>query len=162
MDKVNRHRIADYLNTGTASAEEYSLMGTGFTSLSESPSAKVDKTAYIHNKSASGSIVGYENVFPFNSDLISDDAAVMALYNIGRDQKTGADAELDYVRVDLYKEAVSSAYPARKFRVAVEITEISGESIETVKVSGNLHQVGDFIEGTFNTTTKAFTPASAE
>ncbi len=162
MDKVNRHRIADYLNTGTESAEAYSLMGTGFTSLSESPSAKVDKTAYIHNKSASGSITGYENVFPFNSDLIADDAAVMALYEVGRNQKTGEDAEFDYVRVDLYKEAVSSAYPARKFRVAVEITEISGESIETVKVSGNLHQVGDFIEGTFNTTTKSFTPASAE
>ena len=86
----------------------------------------------------------------------------MALYEVGRNQKTGEDAEFDYVRVDLYKEAVSSAYPARKFRVAVEITEISGESIETVKVSGNLHQVGDFIEGTFNTTTKSFTPASAE
>ena len=160
MDKVNRHRIADYLNTGAALTEEYSLMGTGFTSLSESPSAKVDKTAYIHNKSASGSITGYENVFPFNSDLIADDAAVMALYEVGRNQKTGKDAEFDYVRVDLYKEAVSNAYPARKFRVAVEITEISGESVETVKVSGNLHQVGDFIEGTFNTTTKAFTPAS--
>lgn len=160
MDKVNRHRIADYLNTGAASTEEYSLMGTGFTSLSESPSAKVDKTAYIHNKSASGSITGYENVFPFNSDLIADDAAVMALYEVGRNQKTGKDAEFDYVRVDLYKEAVSNAYPARKFRVAVEITEISGESVETVKVSGNLHQVGDFIEGTFNTTTKSFTPAS--
>ena len=31
---------------------------------------------------------------------------------------------------------------------------------EIVKVAGNLHQVGNFVEGTFNPSTKAFTATS--
>lgn len=162
MNKVIRYQIADYLNTAASGSEAatYSLMGAGFTALDENPSAKVDKTAYISDKSASGSITGYENKFAFDTQLISDEAAVEFLYNIARNQKTGADAETDYVRVDLYKANQGGAYPARKFRVAVEVTGITGAGTEIVKVAGNLHQVGDFVEGTFNPTTKTFTESA--
>lgn len=156
--KVIRHMIADYLNTGIGQTQAYSLMGTGFLTLDENPAAKIDKTAYINNKSASGTITGYETTFPFDTQLISDEAAVKAIYDVARNQKTGTEAELDYVRVDLYAEAVSGAYPARKFRVAVEVTGVTGAGTEIVKVAGNLHQVGDFVEGSFNTQTKTFTP----
>lgn len=161
MKKVIRYLVADYLNTGTAGKEEYSFMGSGFTSLDENPSAKVDKTPYICDRSASGSVTGYENTFPFDTQFISDDAAVMYLYEIARNQKVGAEAETDYIRVDMYKEATGSAYPARKFRVAVGITGITGAGTEIMKVAGSLHQVGNFVEGTFNPTTKTFTPAEA-
>ena len=160
MNKVIRYMIADYLNTGTDSTETYSMMGAGFTALDENPSAKVDKTAYISDRSASGSITGYENKFAFDTQLISDDAAVKYLYNVARNQKVGEEAETDYVRVDLYETAQSSAYPARKFRVAIEVTGITGAGTEIVRVAGNLHQVGDFVEGTFDPSTKTFTAAS--
>lgn len=161
MSKVMRYMIADYLNTGTAAEAAYSLMGTGFLTLDENPAAKMDTTAYINNKSASGTVTGYETTFPFDTQFITDEAAVAKLYEIARGQKTGTEAELDYIRVDLYETAVSGAYPARKFRVAVEVTGITGAGTEIVKVAGNLHQVGDFTEGTFNTSTKAFTAAAA-
>lgn len=156
--KVIRYQIADYLNTTPGSTESFALMGTGFTALDEKPGAKVDKTAYVSDKSVSGTITGYENSFSFDTQLISDDAAIAFLYAIGRDQKTGTDAETDYVRVDLYGTAQSGAYPARKFRVAVEVSQVTGAGTETVRVAGNLHQVGDFEEGTFNPSTKVFTP----
>ncbi len=161
MKKVIRYMMADYLNTGGKDAEEYSLMGSGFTALDENPSPKVDKTPYISDRSASGSITGYENHFAFDTQLIADDAAIEYLYSIGRDQKVGEDAETDYVRVDLYKQASGGAYPARKFRVAVEVTGVTGAGTEIMRVAGNLHQVGDFVEGTFDTSTKKFTPAEA-
>lgn len=157
MSKVIRYQVADYLNTAVSGDPDYALMGVGFNTLDENPAAKVDKTAYINDKSASGSITGYENTFPFDTQLISDDAAIAFIYDVARNQKTGSDAETDYVRVELFEDAVSGAYPARKFRVAVEVTGITGQGTEIMKVAGNLHQVGDFTDGTFNPTTKAFT-----
>lgn len=162
MNKVIRHMIADYLNVGTKEAEEYAFMNAGFLTLDENPSAKVESTPYVGDRSSSGAITGYETVFPFETHLISDEAAVKFLYDVGRNQKTGEDAETDYIRIDEFDTATTgTSYPARKFRVAVEVTNIAGEGTQIVKVSGNLHQVGDFIDGTFDTSTKKFTPKTA-
>lgn len=161
MNKVIRYMIADYLNTGTSGSEEYSLMGSGFSALDENPSAKVDSTAYINDRSASGSIVGYENKFAFDTQFISDEAAIKFIYNVARNQKTGADAETEYVRVDLYDGEQSGSYPARKFHVAIEVTGITGAGTEIMRVAGNLHQVGNFVEGMFNVSTKTFTATNA-
>ena len=158
MNKVIRYMIADFLNTGGSDAEEYSKMGVGFSALDENPTAKVDKTAYISDRSASGSITGYENRFAFDTQFISDEAAIKYIYDIARDQKTGGDAETDYVRVDVYAgDEGGTSYPARKFRVAVEVTGITGAGTEIMRVAGNLHQVGNFVAGTFDTSTRKFT-----
>lgn len=163
MDAVMRYEIADYLNTGTAEAEAYSLMGVGFNTLDESPNAQKDSKTYIHQKSQTTQIKGYQPTFSFDTDLISDEAAVMKLYEIGRNQKTGADAEVDYVRVDLFDAVAEkeNTFKARKFKVAVEVASIAGEGGGVVKVTGNLNGVGDFVEGTFDTTTRKFTPTGA-
>ena len=161
MSKVIRYMIGDYLGittgSGSSATTTYYLLGTGVNTLDENPAAKVDKTAFINDRSASGTITGYENSFSFDTQFISDDEAIKAIYEVARDQKTGSDAEFDYVRVDLYEEATGGADPARKFRVACEVTGVTGAGTEIVKGAGNLHQVGDFVEGTFNPTTKTFT-----
>lgn len=162
MSKVIRYQIADYLNTSeTADTETYSLMGHGFNSLDENPAAKVDKTAYINDKSASGSVTGYENSFSFDTQFIDDEAAIQKIYKVARNQLTGTDAETDYVRVDLFGTETAGAFPARKFKVAIEVSSVTGAGTEIVKVAGNLHQIGDFVEGTFNTATKTFTEAGS-
>ena len=160
MEKLMRYNIADYLNIGTDS-EEYAQMGTGFNSLNESPNAQVDTKAYINDKSTSSTTTGYQGQFPFEADMIKDERALMKLYEIGRNQKTGADAEVDYVRVELFEPVASkdNTFKARKFRCSVEISDISGEGAQPLVLSGNLNQVGDMVDGEFNTTTKTFTPA---
>ena len=158
MSTVMRYDIADFLDTGTTTPS-YALMGVGFNSLDESPNAQKDSKTYIHQKSQTSTIKGYQTAFAFDTDLISSDTAVMKLYDIGRNQKTGADAELDYVRVELFKPVPEeeNTYMARKFKVAVEVASIAGEGGGNVKVTGNLNGVGDFVDGTFNTATKTFT-----
>ncbi len=158
---VNRKQIADYLNTGTTALPTYVLMGVGFNTLDESPNAQLDSKTYIHESSQSSHVKSYQTQFPFDTDLIADETAVMTLYNIGRDQKTGADAELEYVRVELFDpvEATPNTYQARKFTVAVGVTSIAGAGGETVKVTGTLYGVGDAVQGTFDTSTKTFTAA---
>lgn len=158
MNKIIRYQIADYLNAGTAEAENYALMGAGFSALDENPSAQVDKTAYISDRSVSGTIIGYENSFAFDTQLIADDAAVRFIYDVARNQKTGGEAETEYVRVEVFDNEGGTSYPARKFRVAVEVTGITGAATEIMRVAGTLHQVGDFVDGMFDIKSKTFTP----
>lgn len=161
-NKVIRCDIADYLNVGTEDSAEYVLMGVGVNSLDENPSAKIDKTAYVSDRSVSGTIIGYENKFAFDMHLMAKHPAIRKIYDISRNQKTGSDAEADYVRVDLYdaEDENTTTFPARKFRVAIEVSGVTGAGTEIVRVAGNLHQVGNFVEGTFNTQTKMFMPNS--
>lgn len=157
MPKVIRFMIADYLKEKSATA--YELAGTGFTGFDESPSPKVDTKPYINDKAASSTITGYETTFSYDADLITEEKAVQMLKSVGDEQKTADAAELDYVRVNLFETPVSgTSYPARKFTVAVEAGDTSGEATELVTFSGTLHQVGDMVPGTFDTATKAFTP----
>lgn len=157
METVMRFQMADYLETADG---EFALMGVGFNTLDENPTAQKDAKTYINQKSQTSQIKSYQPTFPFDTDLISDEAAVMAIYDIGRNHKTGADAEKEYVRVELFKPVADqeNTYEARKFKVAVEVTNITGEGGGVIKVTGNLNGVGDFVAGKFNTTTKTFTP----
>lgn len=161
--KVIRHHIADYLAPVAGSGSEtYALMGVGFSAMDEQPSAKVDKSAFINDTSTSGTITGYENKFAFDTQLISDEVAIKQIYDIARNQKVGSDAEAFYVRVELFDgEEGASAYPARRFKVAVEVSNINGAGTEIMKVTGTLHQVGNFEDGTFDIKTKTFTPKTA-
>ena len=159
---VQRHQIADYLNVGTDD-ETYEFMGAGFNTLDENPSAQIDTKTYICDASATSTIKGYQAQFPYDTDLIASEKAVMYLYDVGRNQKTGADAETDYVRVELFSpvESKKNTFKARKFHVAVEVTSFAGAGGETIKVTGNLNNVGSFVDGEFNTQTKTFTEAGA-
>ena len=161
-DVVKRHQFADYLNIATEEAPEFVLMGTGFKTLDEEPGAQTESKKYVNEKASSSSVVGYETVFPFESDLIKEQEAVIALYNVGRNHYTGSDAEFEYVRVELWEPADGkpNEFAARKFIVSTEVSEISGEN--DISVSGNLNAVGDFVPGTFNTKTRTFTPADNE
>lgn len=156
-----RHDIADYLNIAkTGTTEEYVLMGTGFKTLDESPGASVEKEAFISDRSKTASVDGYEPSFAFDSYLLKDEKAIMDLYGVGRNQLTGIDAERDIVRADIYDPVVAgtpNVVKARKIRVSVEISDCSGEGAKAVSVKGNLNQVGDIIQGKFDTTTRAFT-----
>ena len=65
---VLRHMIADYLNVGTESKPEWALMGTGFTTLDESPGAQTESVKYVNEVSSSSTVTGYET--SFRSDIM--------------------------------------------------------------------------------------------
>lgn len=162
-ETVMRHQIADYLGIEKDGAATYVLLGAGVNTLDENPAAQVDTKAYVNDRAASSIIKGYQPQFPFDTDLIRSEEAIMELYSIGRNELTGADAERDYIRVELFEPAGSKAntFKARKFRVAVEVASCAGAGGEAIKVTGNLNNVGSFVDGTFETTTQTFTPSDA-
>ena len=61
-----RNAIADYMDVNGT----FELMGTGFTSLNESPNAQTDSETYINESTTSTDITGYETEFPYESRLI--------------------------------------------------------------------------------------------
>lgn len=153
---IQRHEFADYLNCGTSEDPNWQLMGTGFTSLNESPNAQTNTKKYVNEKSSSTSITSYQTEFPYDADLIASEDAILALYNIARDHKTGTDAVLEYVRVELWDpvDGSTTEFKARKFNVANSVSDIAGD--DDIQVSGTLHAVGDPIDGTFDISDKEF------
>lgn len=153
-----RNAIADYLEVGST----YELMGTGFTSLNESPGAQTDSETYINETTESTDITKYATEFPYESRLIPSQKAIYKLYKQGRDHATGEDAKANYVRVDLFNpigtpSGETAEYTARQFVVANEVSDIEGDGGEKISVSGTLHSVGDPIQGKFDTVAKKFT-----
>ncbi|MFL8712801.1 hypothetical protein Q3304_18665 [Clostridioides sp. GD02377] len=165
IETIQRYKIADYLGIlGDDGQNSWELMGAGFNTLDENPSAQSDSKTYINDKNSTSAIKSYQTQFPFESDLIKSEKAIMELYKVGRDQATGADAERDYLRVELFLpiDGKDNTFKARKFRVSVEVGGLAGAGGETIIVSGNLNSVGDFVDGEFNTQTKTFTEIGEE
>lgn len=149
--------VADYLNVANSGKEEYAFMGPGFSELDESPGAQTSKKRYINDKSASTSITGYEPEFGYETDQIRSEKAIEYICEIGELQKTGDEAQTDYIKVDLDKPGTTeNTYRARKFKVAIEVSDLTSKDGE-MSAKGKFLQVGDLEVGTFNTTTKEFT-----
>lgn len=150
---IRKRKIqANYLKV----KENFELLGTGFTELNETPTAKPTSKRYINQSSSSQSITGYEWSTAFNADQISSEVAIEHIRNVGEMQKTGIDAETEYVIVDLDKPAETTGFRARKLRVAIAV-----ESFEATEgdlgITGSLLGLSDPVEGTFDTTKKTFT-----
>jgi len=150
---IRKRKIqANYLKI----AEGFELLGTGFTELNESPSAQTTSKRYINQASASQSVTGYEWSTSFNADQIASEKAIEHIRKIGEMQLVGADTESEYLIVDLDKPAQTAGYRARKFKVAIAVDSFDDNDGE-LGISGSFLGISDPVEGTFDTTTKAFT-----
>ena len=76
-------------------------------------------------------------------------------------EKTGQDAEADYVRVDLAGTKTVNGYPARKRKVAIEVAEFTDNDGE-ITGSGNLLGKGDWEFGFFDIEKKTFKTEAGE
>lgn len=155
-----RYQQPDYIDVSVGKeSAQYELLGFGVTQLDNSPSAQTTSKRYVNQKSATQSIGSYEWTAPLEFDLIRSEKAIQFIADIGENEKTGADAETLYVKVYLNKPIPEQAnkFEAKQRRVAVEVAEFSDNDGE-IQGSGNLLGKTDWINGTFDTTTKTFTP----
>lgn len=159
MNNIMRYQYADYLDTSASETEEYNLMNTGFTSLGENPNTQEETKQYVGDKASSTKVTGYQAEFPYDAELIESEACTEALYDTVRNQKTGSDAQFNYVRVELWRksEETDGVFKARKFKVSNVPDELGAEPGPQT-ISGSLKQIGDFVDGTFAVATKTFTP----
>lgn len=154
---------ADYLNVSTNSGTpKYAFMGVGFTKADESPSAKTTSKQYINQKNAVQTITSYDWKMAVEADQIKEEEAIQYIMNIGRNELVGSDAETDYIKVDLDSPVSGSAntYEARKRNVAIQVSDFSSKDGE-MGLKANFLAKSDIIIGTFNTSTRTFTPGPA-
>ncbi|MBC5626771.1 hypothetical protein H8S10_15120 [Clostridium sp. NSJ-49] len=143
---------ANYLKVKDA----FELLGTGFTELNESPSAKTTSKRYINQSSSTQSVTSYEWGTSFNTDQINSEKAIEYIRDIGEMQKTGADAETEYLIVDLDKPGTAEgSFRARKFKVAIAVDSFDDNDGE-LGISGSFLGQSDPIEGTFTVAAKEF------
>lgn len=144
--------------SSTATAD-IQLMNVGVTKFEESSNPTEKSTQYIGDKSKSNKVTGYDNQFAIESDLIKNNKVVEYLYDIFRSRKTGKYAQQDLFIVELWNPVASKegSYKARKLKTTAVISGKTPNPGETITFSGDLKGIGDFIEGTFDVTTKKFT-----
>lgn len=136
--------------------EKFVLLNVGFTELTESPSAQSSAKRYIGDSSQTKRITSYDWSTAFNADQIRSQEAIEFICDIGELQKTGADAETEYIIVDLDKPGTeSNTFRARKFNIAIEVASFDNNDGE-LAATGNFLGQGDPILGTFNTSTNTF------
>ena len=137
----------------------YELLGYGFKELNEKPGAQSSDKKYINQRSKSSDITGYQWESGFSADIIKSEAVIKDFIDIGKYQKVGAEARRDYVMVELDEKqsGVENVFTARQITVTVEVSDFSDIDGE-MGVEGTLKGVTDIVAGTFNTTTKTFTP----
>lgn len=154
-----RHIVANYLKINTGEKEEYVRLTMGFSELNESYSPVVTSKRYIHQKSATSSISGYEWESAFTADDIKDEKVIEIIKSIAKEEKLGEDCEFMYCVVDTDEAgATDGTYYARQRKVGVVVDEL-GEEDGNLQITGKFVGVTDWEIGTFELATKTFTAA---
>lgn len=153
-------RYLDVESTKADNAEEdIQLMNVGVTKFDESSNPTEKSKQYVGDKSKTNIVTGYDNQFSIESDLIKNEKVIQYLYSIFRDRKTGKYAQQNLYIVELWNPVTEqeNTYKARKLLTTAVISSKTATPGETITFSGDLKGIGDFVDGTFNTTTKKFT-----
>jgi hypothetical protein len=162
LKDVMAYDEAHYFGIGEGSDAQIVLGGV-ITTMSESSNPTETTKQYIHEKSSRTNVTGFGNEFPITMDMVKGDKVFKDFYSIFYNRSTGAEAKRDHYIVNLWEQAesegqpVANTYKARKINQTVSITEATGEAGAQKQINGSL-KGGDFVYGTFNTSTKTFTP----
>lgn len=153
MKDIMAYDEAHYFGIG-----EDIVLGGVITEMSESSNPTEKEKQYIHEKSKRTTVTGYANEFPITMDMVKGDAVYDDFYQLFYERKTGSDLKREHYIVNLWEpiENETNEYKCRKISQTVEITEATNEAGEQKTMSGSL-KGGDFVYGTFNTSTKKFT-----
>jgi hypothetical protein len=159
MAKIKRSLILTYINTTPLTSATYSLLGDGATTGTINMNPKTTEETYIHEDTASISVDSYAPTYPVEMTAISGDTVFEFVDALRKARAVLGDAETDIVNVWNYESGGPTAAPAEKQTVAIQIDSFGGDGGAPTKINYTINYVGDPTPGTFNTSTKAFTPS---
>ena len=161
MSIATRNELLSYMNTGTKEAPVWSLIGEGFSDLTENLNPKTKDSHYIHQKNGSSSVVAYAPTFDFTAELDKDDPVATFIAGIGRERKVGAECETEIINCYTWmKGKTEGACIAYKQRVAIRVDNSgSGVGGEAMSLTGALLYKGDPQIGEFVSDTLTFNEA---
>lgn len=157
---VKRAELRSYMDVAEsgASTPSFELIGEGFTNLSESKNPQEYSRQYIHEYTERTDVVGYAPSIAYSVDIHTNNAVIKKIRDVTDKELTGNDAKVAVVTVNLFDGDETSA-PAFKRDYNI-IPDNKGDGTEALVYTGNLRAAGDIVQGTFNSSTKTFTPAT--
>jgi len=154
-----REKLAHYLNIGSATTPSYVLLGDGITSLTEEFNPETDTKQYINQANGTTVVKSYTPTISIEKEYIKDEDLQTWMNEKIKDLPTGSSAESDYIRLNLFDTtSTSGVYNAVKRKCTYQFDSIGGDAGSELMNNMTLGGVGDGIKGTFNVSTKTFTP----
>ena len=161
MAKIERRYLVHYINAAAPGAEAavYECLGDDLEEFSPEMSAQVDTKKNILGKT-SILISSYEktaSVEPYYAE--SGNALFTRLQTIIDDQLVLDDLKSDVVEVKLWEKGESdNVFPATKEEVYIEVSSYGGDTTG-YQIPFTVHYTGNKVKGTFDVSTKTFSPA---
>ena len=156
-----REKLMHFLNIGTVDKPTYALLGDGITSLTEEFNPESEGKHYINMASASNKVKAYAPSISVEKEYIKGEALQTWINEKIRVLPVGAEAEADYVRINILDSASEDGtYPAVKRPCTYQFDSIGGDGGGEIMNNMTLTGNGDAVQGTFNVKTLAFTPAT--
>jgi hypothetical protein len=159
---VKRSKFVSFMNT-TPSGETptYNLIGNGVTTGTINYSPQTTTETYIHEDTAHIEVESYQPTMPVQAVAKPGDAVFDFVDTLRKARAVLDDAKTDIVNVYLYEAPTGSAYPAEKQDVSIQIDNFGGDGGAKVTINYTLNYLGNAITGTFDPTTKKFTPSGS-
>ena len=154
---VNRAQRRHYMNTGTAEAPVWTLIGEGFTEFTESKNAVSYQRRYIHESVKRTDVTGYAPVVDYEFEVYTGNAVMAKLRDIADHERTGSDAWVEICTADLFDETEVSGVCRASVRTYSVIPAESGEGTDTLLYTGTLRAVSQPVSGTFVVSAGVFT-----
>ena len=158
-DLVLRFQFEAYMMCGSGESAAYQLIGEGFTNLPESKNPKEYSRKYVNYKTEKTDVIGYSPSIAYSCDVILNDPVVNEIVEITDGEYLGTATHREIVSVNCWEEESEGEFKAVKRTYAV-IPDGKGDGTDALIYTGTMKAVSDRIEGTFNRTTKVFTPSS--
>lgn len=157
--KIERKYLAHYINTSDTGTAAYERLGKDLEEYNTEMSANVEKKTNILGETTV-TINSYQKqvgVTPFYAEKGS--ALFLRLQSIVDEGKVLDDLKTDVVDVHLWEETSGGSYEAYREEAYIEVSSYGGDTTG-YQIAFNLHFTGVRTKGTFNPTTKTFTPAA--
>lgn len=162
---IMRYQFASYMGclvagTGSTVTEEFHLIGEGFTQLTEAKNPQEYSRKYVSDKTTRTDVTGFAPQYDYTMDYIAGDKVVEEVAKVTDEELIGTAAQRNIVSVNLWSDPTGAACAAKKRAYAI-IPNQKADGTDALVYSGSMKSAGDIIDGTFNTTTNTFTPASS-
>lgn len=141
---VGRYKRLAFMDSA-GSGTSYMRM-TGFTSLSEGKEATEYSRQYVDEATERTDVVGYATSIDFEFDRYTNDPVQEKLAEIIDDEKTGTDAQVNIVSVDIFADDGQGNCPARKRTYSV-IPDTVGDGTDALIYSGSFSAASEFVKG---------------
>ncbi|WP_302327976.1 hypothetical protein [Enterocloster lavalensis] len=141
---IKRSKRIAFADVGEKGTPELVRM-QGFSSMSESKSPKEYSRQYVDEDVERSDVVGFATQVGYSFDRHSPFSVHEKIADITDNEKTGSDAQIDIVTVDLFSEG--DAKLARKRTYSI-IPDTTGDGTDALIYSGNFRAAGDIVMGT--------------